>query len=623
MAEGVLGLGAGASSLNNELIEKLKEAERASTVAPLETYIEDISGEGGESEKIKEIIAKANELLETIKPFDLFVTGGQTAFDNKTANVTGTSVIFDAVDAASINEGSTKVNISQLAQRDVFQTNTFSDSSEKIRSSIVLDGQTYTTSGEDFSLLATEIDNGTFTASYDSVNNEITINNNTGSGDKVFSTDGKSYADLITDITADATFTASALSEPDSEGIITLAQSGRPVYQSDITVTADEVVDASGTGTITINAGGTDKIFTVTDTMTYSELVDLISADDDLNAKLTTAGRLSITHADEKTSLTITESLTTSSGLSLGEKYSTEGQTYAELAESINANSNYTASIETVGTDTNRIVIKSVETGLDNAINITQNGVDLGLGDVGNHTVTAQNLLAEVDGIDYNVSSNILIVDGGLKITAVEENEVGEYSSISVNKDTTTIEPALQNFVTIYNELVSLVEEELYSSESKIEDKSTLRSMMTDIKDKLFGSYGTDDDLNIFNFGFEIDKSGLLSLDSTKFNEATETDIESLKSLFVGVAEDRGLGTQLKDYVDSLDGFEGLLSTYEANMDSRKESLEEEKDKAIETLDNKYALLAQQFAAYNAIINQFETQFSGLKLMIDQSVASG
>lgn len=622
MAEGVLGLGTGASSLNNELIEKLKEAERASTVTPIENDIEKISGEGGESEKLSEIIAKANELLETIKPFDLFVTGGQTAFDSKTANVTGTSAVFDAVDAGSINEGTTSVHISQLAQRDVFQTNSFSDGTAIIptSSSIIIDGETFITQGEDFDVLSSKInDSGSFTASYDSGLETITINN--GSGDEVFSTAGNTYADVVALIDASVNFSSSIPAEPASGDIITLSQSGRPIYQSDITIAADDIVDATG-GTITINAGGVDKDFTVTATMTYSELATLINEDEDLSASISSSGRLSIKHSDEETALTITESLTTNSiGLSLGEKYSTEGLTYEELATSINSNSNYTATVETVGTNSNRLVLKSVESGLDNAINITQTGVDLGLSDGANHTVSAQNLEATVDGIDYNVSSNILIVDGGLKITAVEENAVGEFSTISVNNDSTTIEPILQLFVTSYNELVSLVEEELYSSDSNIEDKSSLRSMMNNIKDKLFGSYGTNDDLNIFNFGFEIDKSGVLSLDSEKFNSATETDIESLKSLFVGVAEDRGLGTQLKDYVDSLDGFEGLLSTYQANIDTRKESLTEEKEKAIETLDNKYSLLSQQFAAYGAIINQFEAQFSGLKLMIDQSVA--
>ena len=100
-----------------------------------------------------------------------------------------------------------------------------------------------------------------------------------------------------------------------------------------------------------------------------------------------------------------------------------------------------------------------------------------------------------------------------------------------------------------------------------------------------------------------------------------ENNIDDLKSLFLGVAEDEGLGTQLKTYLDDLDSFEGILTIYQENMSSRQEALEEEKENAIEDLDDKYASLAQQFADYNTIINQFEAQFSGLSLMIEQSVA--
>ncbi len=621
MAEGILGLGSGgAAALNQELIDKLKEAERTARVSPIETEIENIIGESGESAKIAEIKLKINELLETIKPFDLFVSGGITAFDQKTANVTGTSAVFDAVDVSAINQGTTTVFIEQLAKRDVFQTNSFSDAEGTIptSSSIELNGESFTTQGEDFAALAAAINASTnFTASYDSGTGDLTINDGVN-GDKVFSTTSKTYADIASDIQAEGTISSTIPAKPASGDIITLSQPGRPVYQSDIIVAADDIVDASG-GTITING----KDFTVTATMKYSELVDLINADDDFNAKLTISGRLEITHSDKETALSITESLNSNSiGLSLGEKYSTEGKTYKSLAASINSNSNYNATIETVGNGVSRLVIKSSETGLENAISITQTGVDLGLNEPSNHTVTAQNLKATVDGIDYDVSSNVLIVDGGLKITAVEENNPGEFSTISVQKDSTTIEPMLQNFVTKYNELISLIDNELFSAQSNIEDKSTLRSMVENIKGQLFDSYGTNDSLNVFNFGFEIDKSGVLSLDSNKFNEALENNSDDLRSLFIGVAENRGLGTNLKEYVDALDGFKGLLTTYEANMNERKDSLEKEKEKAIENLDNRYALLSQQFAAYGAIINQFEAQFSGLKLMIEQSIAS-
>eukprot|EP00767_Chilomastix_cuspidata_P006977 gnl/Chilomastix_cuspidata/7490.p1 GENE.gnl/Chilomastix_cuspidata/7490~~gnl/Chilomastix_cuspidata/7490.p1 ORF type:complete len:440 (-),score=26.86 gnl/Chilomastix_cuspidata/7490:920-2077(-) len=385
--------------------------------------------------------------------------------------------------------------------------------------------------------------------------------------------------------------------------------------------------------------------------------------------------------------------------MSLGEKYSTEGKTYEQLAKEINTNSNYNATIETVGTDTNRLVIKSSETGLENAINITQNGFDLGLnsysssstvtgtdtltdglsitidgetftssGDTydsfiakidantnfsasivdgkvniqradgsnlnisnddlnlgmqnSNHTLKAQNLEANVDGIEYNVASNVLVVDGGLKITAVEVDTGSTFSAISIQDDTSTISTMVDDFVTKYNEFMDLVNAELYSSDSSIEDKSTLRTVISEIKDKLFNNYGPNEDLNIFSFGLEIDKTGYLSLDTATFNEAIEEDLDIVKSLFVGSAESEGMGTQLKDYLDSLDSLEGLLSLYEDNMNDRKTTLEEDKTEAQETLDSKYAQLAAQFAQYTTIITNLEAQFSSLKLMIAQSSAS-
>lgn len=71
MAEGILGLGSGqASALNSDLIEKLKTAERKSTVEPYETKIENITTE---KEVFANIQTKVSELLEAIKPFDLFI----------------------------------------------------------------------------------------------------------------------------------------------------------------------------------------------------------------------------------------------------------------------------------------------------------------------------------------------------------------------------------------------------------------------------------------------------------------------------------------------------------------------------------------------------------------------
>ena len=661
MADGVLGLGQGqAASLNQDLIDKLKAAERKATVEPLETSLTDWETENTQVAGIK---TKLTELLAAVRPFDLFVTGGVTAFDQKSANTTGTSVVFNASDVTKLNTGTTNVSISSLATKDVYQSNTFSSKSDILSpiNDIVIDGEAFSTTGEDFSALATAIDaSGTFTASYDSGANELTINGT------VFSTDGKTYSDLATDIETEGTFNASV-------NYMTIDGEVFSTTGEDFSALAT-AIDASGTFTASYDSDANELTINGTTFSTsgksYQEVASAIDAEG--------------TFSTNAQYLKINDDI-----------ISTGGKTYQEIADEINAKSSYNASIEEVGTDTFRMVIRSANSGTDNALTITEGGFNLGLNqftstasvtgtDVpttgqsltidgttfttngtedydtfiaridadsnfeasisggkvlirredgaalnvttddlslgmtnNNHTLSASNLNAVVDGISYDVSSNELVVDGGLKITAVETGD----SSINIQKDTAAVSTLFQDVITKYNELIALVDAEVLSAESKVEDRSVLRTMVSDIKEKLFGSYGTSDDKNLFAFGLSTDKSGVISLDTTVFNTAVSEDLESLESLFIGVAEKEGMGTQLKSYIDGIQGSGGLFTVYEESLTTKKTALEKEKKEAIEDLDNKYTQMSQQFASYNVIINQMEASFSGLKLMIQQSTA--
>ena len=452
MAEGILGLGTGQSaSLNQELIDKLKGAERKAQVEPLETRLEDITSE---REIYAQIDTKVSELLSAVKPFDLFVSGGTNAFEEKAATTSGDSVVFNASDASKLNNGITTVDIKGLAQKDVYQSDAINSASK----------------------------------------------------------------DALGDI-----------------------------------------------GTLSIEVDGTTHNF---DTSTYS--------------------------------------------------------TYDELATAINDKTGIAASLDQVGDDSYRLVLKSESSGLANALSIsgtasqalgfTTDGTTV---NVANHTLTAQNMSLEVDGVAYSSAENKITVDG-LDITATKLGT----SSINISKDTSYIETQVQDFITKYNELVDLVSGEIDNADSPISDKSSLRTVLAQIKEKVFGSYGDSDDKSIFNYGFELDKSGKLSLDSAKFNDTLTNSPEELKDLFVGTAAKEGFGTQLKATLDEMNFSGGVLDSYEKGIDSREETLEEEKEKAVKDLDNKYSQLASQFAAYTAIISQFESSFSGLKMMIQESTSS-
>lgn len=446
MANGVLGLGSGqASALNSDLIDKLKTAERKSAVEPIETKITKI---GTEKTTFSTITTKVTELLDSIKPFDLFVSGGVTAFEQKTATTAGDSVSFDAADIKFLKAGTTNVDVTQLAQKDVYQS-----------------------------------------ASVNAATKDAVINQ----------------------------------------------------------------------GSLVIN----------------------------------------------------------------GETFDTTNKTYQQLATEITAKTGMNASVEQVGTDAFRLVIKSEESGIDNALSISGAASQaLGYTTDGtvvnstNHILEAKNMIAKVDGVEYNISNNNVTVDG-LKITA---NKVG-VSSINIVEDNTQVQTQMQNFVTKYNELVAIVDSEVFSADSAISDKSLIRNIVSQLKDKLFGSYGAANDKSVFNYGIILGKDGGLTIDSTKFNKAMQEDVAGLKDLFLGTAEKKGLGTTLKETLDEMKFSGGVLDTYESSMTARETKLNEEKTKAEKVLDSKYEQLSLQFSSYGALINQMESSFSGLKMMIQQSTS--
>ncbi|QKF58378.1 flagellar filament capping protein FliD [Aliarcobacter lanthieri] len=307
-----------------------------------------------------------------------------------------------------------------------------------------------------------------------------------------------------------------------------------------------------------------------------------------------------------------------------GKTINTDGMTYSKLAEEINKIDGIQASLVDSSSGGFRLSIKSTETGSANALNLSGNAANE-LFKVNEtdpevlknyHVLVAQDMKMKVDGIEYSNSTNTVTIDG-LKITATK---TGGESTINIENDTTTLAKQMQDFATAYNDLRAEIENEIYSSESTVYDKSALRDMLSQIKGNLFSTGNSDKSL--FSFGFSFDeKSGNLNFSTKDFEESIKNGTKDLENLFAGVPEKKGIATLLDETI-SINGVKKGLIDYELNMLSREEAMKKEKETAQTTLDNKYALMAQQFASYGVIINQMEASFSGLKMMIQQSTAS-
>lgn len=433
---GILGLGSGqATSLNNDLIEKLKAVDTKAFINPIEIKIDKIPLE---QKEISDITNKINELLSTIKNFSLNQFSGINAFDSKEADISGDSVKFDVENIQNIKNGNTIIEVKGLAQKDVWQTNKFT--------------------------------------------NENNLMN---------------------------------------------------------------------TGVISVSIGNETKEIDTTN-MSYK----------DFSTKL---NELGVNSSIEKS----------------GNEY--------------------------------RMVIKSKDTGLENKISFNGELNTLGLNDEANNVLKAKNLELKVDGIEYSNSTNNIIVDG-LKITAIKEGN----SIIDIKEDKTTLTTFMKEFQTKFNEVNELLEKGIYDKSSNIENKSLLRDISNNLKNTLFG-HGNTTDQSIFNIGFSLnEKNGNLVFNEKEFEKAINENKSSVKDLFVGVPEKKGIATELDELISN-SGITKQLLDYDLTILTKQDKLSKEKEEALKTIENKYQLMATQFAAYGNIINQMEASFSGFKMLIESN----
>jgi len=646
-------------SINGDTLNKLRAADEDQLIEPINEKLEAWEIE---SEFIATMSEKLNDMLETTKLFDVD-NGKDNLFNQVLTDATGTSAVFDMLPGNDMELGTTEVHVDQLASKDVYQSNTFTDpEAEVIASATEEDVITIGVAGKptyQSSKVTTDgvaVPDGTFSIDYGGVNSiDITTSGTTLA----------ELRDLINDhsenIVIDSTSTTKnvvatiendrlTIRHGDEETELTFTDgdnilsnigivdsvtgdgiSGKKfsAAQTDRTYTGSDVVSDTtalvGAGTFTISIeDGKDVEFETTSDTTWEDFKDMIDDSGYFTASFDASDKLQIKGIDASIPLTFSENLDNVDN-SFSETKTLVSRTYEELADEINKDEDINASVEEVSEGEYRLVIKSIETGEDNALTINENfGIDLGYTDSDgdgtadntNHVLTATNLKATIDGVSYERSSNVMDINDNLKMTALKVDEDGEKSTVTISRDTSAVSSGLELFIAQYNDLQKGVNEELNSAESSLTHKSDIRNILSDLKAKLFDSYNGE---NIFNHGIELDQYGNLSLDEDKFNESLKDNTENLRNLFVGSYLDEGMGASLTDFLDDLDGYGGVVTTYGERMLEEKAEWEKDKEGELEKLDSKYSDMAASWSSYGAAIAKMESSFSGLKMMIEQA----
>jgi flagellar hook-associated protein 2 len=273
----------------------------------------------------------------------------------------------------------------------------------------------------------------------------------------------------------------------------------------------------TGTQFDEINTGGDSSNVTVDDTITIS------GTDHDGNA---VSGSYTISNLNNQISALLTQIET--------------------VLEQNGGSNSFTASLSG-----GQIVVTDDQAGDSQmSVNIITNNEGGGTLDFGTVTATTegydmqvtagQDANVEIDGVAITQSSNLIDdVISGVTIDLTRAETDNTTVNLTISRDTDSIKSSVNNFITEYNSIIEFINQQFtYDEDTESSGelagesvlytiKSTIQSTITNTNSLLSGNY---DALSLI--GINSDTKGKLSLDSTDFLSAINTDFNAVKRLF-------------------------------------------------------------------------------------------
>jgi len=304
--------------------------------------------------------------------------------------------------------------------------------------------------------------------------------------------------------------------------------------------------------------------------------------------------------------------------------------TLADIRNTINeANAGVTASIVNDGSG-NRLVISSKDSGLANALKISVNDTDgnhtdnAGLSKlafdasadgVGNmtETVAAQNAVMVVDGIKVEKSSNT-ISDAleGVTFNLLKANP-DTSTTLTIEKDKSSIEAAVKALVTTYNELEKTIGNlSRYDAANKqaavLTGDSTVRMIQSRVRAMLNGNQSAAGGINsLSELGISFQKDGTLALDNSKLSAVLDDPDKNIAAFFAtqagdGVTSVEGFASRLSELIDGMTRSDGLINSRMDGINSMIKGIGKQRDALGHRLEEVEKRLRTQFTALDTMI---------------------
>ncbi len=153
----------------------------------------------------------------------------------------------------------------------------------------------------------------------------------------------------------------------------------------------------------------------------------------------------------------------------------------------------------------------------------------------------AKDASLEIDGVAVTRTKNEIsdLINGvTIKLQNISD---GQSVTLNVSKDVSTATKSLNNFVSAYNNLMNALKD------AKLKDDAISRQIMGSVRNILTGLYNGK---TLTNLGLNHDKTGVLSLDSAKFESALKADFNTVSNVVDAMAN--AMENNVKIYLDKV-----------------------------------------------------------------------
>jgi len=650
-------LGAGAGFDTKKIVTAIVDAEKAVKQSSIDRRTADVDAQVSGMAQVK-------SSLQTLRTAFARVDD-KVDFNFSSLNNSAPTTISANFDSSNALPGTYKVSVSQLAQNDVYQSTSVSEtlevdtytlsaavSSGSGSASFTYGGVTYTkafdtdaattmaglvaainagsagstvtaaaTNSTVFTLTKdagsdTQMTKGTIAGTTDgSTTLSISIADTTaGVGAATVDQNGTSAATVVIQVGSGAAETVTLAAGSTS---LTDLVTGINALTADVSARIVETSDGSYRIVVEGPQGG-DNALTITDSVFGLQTTNVLEVDTyTLGAAVSSGGSASFTY--EGTTYTqafVTDAATTMSGLVAVINAGSAGATVTAAATS--------GTVFTITKDSasdTQMTKGSIGGTSNGSAALTISTADTANGSDGNKIQAAQNATLSVNGLAVSSASNQ--VDG--VVSGLKLNLMGVTSAdvvLSVSRNTSVAKAAIIDLVTAYNSFDSVIQG-LTASGSTTTDEGGLKSdasitaLRTKVRSFLISDSSTPGTtmMRMSDIGVSLNRSGSFIVDETTLSTALTNYYSDITQMFSANTDNmtsygaasRGIAGDLVTQIDTYLSFDGLVKLREKSYSNKTSTLTTEQaalDKKMISIEARYT---KQFSTMSKIMDEMKS----------------